>query len=706
MKQLSKYIYVLLALIFLSGFSYAVFFPSGGFQEDKAREKFQKGLLLYNDYHYAAAIPFFVDSLSHNPEFLLARRMLGQAFYFSGQVEEALGEWQNFFDLGGYDPMLSVHIQNIRSAAVKKTEQSSPLVFSRLLQPQAGYRYQFPTYIGLLPNQNFFLTSSGGSQNGNLIVMNNGLENTHIVRRINGRLEMPVAAVAHENELWISDYQKDKVHRMTLPHRSLFSFWQNPAAIGTRGSDDGQFLGPAGICHYGEGFYVVDSGNHRIQKFNDQGEFLFAFSKVQDGFSLDNPFGLACSSTGEIYVSEPEQSRISVFDAGGNFSYYLGENFLNKPRHLTLNKEENILAITDETNGVFLFNLFDQSMQNFKGYHKDNTFFPFARPYASTFDSFGNLFVADYGAHHLVQFASEQALYSNLDVWIERIDVSSFPLVALWISVKDYNGRAIDNLKDKNFVIDENDSIITEPSASYLQQFDNQSSSVILLARNQKMQQYSDTYDWLFDFIYGDIREKDKMKLLSYSQTVREDSPWTNSRLRLRQAYRNQQSFDYQDNHNQQTGKALYQAVAELLPAHGQRSVLWVTDGLLAEDAFSEVSLEQVEAFARNNHIAVYVLSYENPDDPLAMENKERLIAFSQKTGGSYFSIFHDNLTKVTKHIRQRKQERYVLTYRSAASTSWKDHYMDVKVMVNFLGQKGSEVGGYFVPSKSKRKLF
>lgn len=707
MKRLKKYTSALIisvAVLASLGFAYAVFFPTGSYEKDEAREEFRKGLLLYNDYKYAGAVDLFVRSLSYNPEFLLSRRMLGMALYFSGQEQEALEQWQVFFDMGGYDPMLFVHIQNMRADS-SSAQKESKLVFSRVLNSREGYRYEFPSYMGQLPNKNLYLIASGGKNSGSVIFMNNSGTSENIFRRVSGKLQMPIAAAAGNNELWITDYAKDEIQRLTLPSVPLVGFLNNPKPLGSNGSEPLQFLGPAGICRYDNAYYIADSGNNRIQKVSEQGEFVFEFSKVSGGFSLKNPFGLACSSKGDIYVSEPDQGRVSLFDSGGNFSRYIGDDFLQKPRHLNLNEEKNLLSIADEANGIFLLNTKTNARQQIKGYTKDDTFYPFARAYASIFDIFGNFYVVDYGAHHLVQFSPEQMLFSNLDVWIERIDVSSFPVVGIWLSVKDYNGVPVLNLERENFFVSENDSELGNPSADYLKQFDNQDSTVVLLARNKKMKQYRDTYEWLFNFIYGPIRQKDTMKLMSYSQAVREDSPWTNSRLRLNLAYTSyNEKDDYVTDINQNSGEALYAAVTQLLTQKGKRSVIWINDGNLDASYFNKISLERVEQFAKNNHIAVYVLSYENPDYLSYNENKNRLIKFAENTGGKYFSVFHDNLLDLVKDIRQREQERYVLTYRSATSSDWQGRYIDVKVSVDFLRQKGSESGGYFIPAQQNKK--
>lgn len=66
--------------------------------------------------------------------------------------------------------------------------------------------------------------------------------------------------------------------------------------------------------------YVADSENHRIQIYEDDGSFLFAWGSEGIGpgeFSF--PVGLAASAAGEIYVADSQNHRIQVFDLQGTF---------------------------------------------------------------------------------------------------------------------------------------------------------------------------------------------------------------------------------------------------------------------------------------------------------------------------------------------------------------------------------------------------
>jgi DNA-binding beta-propeller fold protein YncE len=85
---------------------------------------------------------------------------------------------------------------------------------------------------------------------------------------------------------------------------------------GKFGSGPGQFWDPLGIDVDHEGFvYVADSGNHRIQKFTADGVFVAEFGNFgsEEG-ELNFPIALAVSSDGTtIYVADTMNNRVQIF---------------------------------------------------------------------------------------------------------------------------------------------------------------------------------------------------------------------------------------------------------------------------------------------------------------------------------------------------------------------------------------------------------
>jgi tripartite motif-containing protein 71 len=147
--------------------------------------------------------------------------------------------------------------------------------------------------------------------------------------------EIVLAEYSHlrKKEQSISSNEKTK---RTESYKAITKF-------GSKGSGDGQFESPKGMAvnHIGT-VYVADSGNHRIQKFDSNGNFVTKWGsvwandrKIDDGIAnrldnwissklmkdkFNNPSGIAMDINNvNIYVADSGNHRIQKFDSNGNF---------------------------------------------------------------------------------------------------------------------------------------------------------------------------------------------------------------------------------------------------------------------------------------------------------------------------------------------------------------------------------------------------
>ena len=88
---------------------------------------------------------------------------------------------------------------------------------------------------------------------------------------------------------------------------------------GGAGTLSGNFQGPEGVAVASDGsVYVVDSLNHRIQKFTSAGVFIrqWGVEGINDGeFSL--PLGIAVAPDGSVYVEDFDNHRVQKFAPEG-----------------------------------------------------------------------------------------------------------------------------------------------------------------------------------------------------------------------------------------------------------------------------------------------------------------------------------------------------------------------------------------------------
>ena len=96
--------------------------------------------------------------------------------------------------------------------------------------------------------------------------------------------------------------------------------------IGSRGTDDGLFNYPSGICRDSkENLYVADSGNHRVQVFSRDGTFRKAFGVIgRKEADFFYPSALCVDSTDNLYVVDNGNHRVQMFFPEGTFRKAFG----------------------------------------------------------------------------------------------------------------------------------------------------------------------------------------------------------------------------------------------------------------------------------------------------------------------------------------------------------------------------------------------
>lgn len=129
-----------------------------------------------------------------------------------------------------------------------------------------------------------------------------------VVKRPAGPFNRPTGvAVNDAGDIFVSDgYRNCRVHRYSADG-SLVTSWGSPGTV-----NPGDFNLPHGIALDNEGRVLVcDRENHRIQIFDQEGEYLAMWT----GFR--QPCDVAVGPDGEAYVAEL-QPRLSIVDPQGN----------------------------------------------------------------------------------------------------------------------------------------------------------------------------------------------------------------------------------------------------------------------------------------------------------------------------------------------------------------------------------------------------
>ena len=643
---------------------------------EKAKSLFQKGYIYYNKMEYLAAVEFFRQALNEYPEYATARDYLARSYAFSGYTDAALKELESLKDISGNSAAVSMKIDNIkfRDSISGMSTGFSELILNTSYESNNFKTNNFPYPIDITADndKNVYITSFS---TGKLVKID---ANGKAVASFRPSLTGQLYGVDYKNgKLAVTNFKEDLFYIMSTDGTIL-------KKIGGSGNEAGKFHGPEGICFDNGGYiYVVDSGNSRVQKFDDEGNFILKFGeKGEYEAQFDRPSDVAVYKN-SVYVTDTGNRRLAVFDDSGNFSKNIKIEYLDAPRGI--NRFDTTLFISDEKNGLLFYNPENDSkkwMSSWNG-EKDK----FIRLYSSMVDRDGHLYCLDYSRQTAFLFSPVQKMYSNLDLEVLSVDAKKFPVVAYYVNVRGRDGRPIYGLKSENFRITEDGAHIRNMYSDYLRKKVSTSVSMVMnFDRSKEMSQYHNELSWLSEFILKKMLKNDVIKIQNFNDEIWEGNKFDWSRRRALKAIKEKKYSS-----GKVTGQALYNSISDLAPLLSRRAVILVTDGKVIDDSFRKYTPEVIIAYAKAHYVPVYIISFGNPDPVLAR--------IADSTGGALIRPKEvDSLRTVYDRIKSSEENRYVIVYSTFKPAKFKGLWSDVKIEVEYKGQKGIERSGYFVP--------
>lgn len=129
-----------------------------------------------------------------------------------------------------------------------------------------------------------------------------------------------VPEVGPDGRVWAAS-SVDNAFRILTPEGTLSETWGSP------GSGDGEFdftVGPdsAGAIAFAPdgGFWVLDSGNSRVQRFDKDRTFISSWGRFGSGNGeFVNPLDISVDRVGTIFVSDDARHDIQVFTSDGRY---------------------------------------------------------------------------------------------------------------------------------------------------------------------------------------------------------------------------------------------------------------------------------------------------------------------------------------------------------------------------------------------------
>ena len=643
-------------------------------QFEIAKGHFRKGMYHFNQMHYLAAVEFFRKAIAKYPDYYTAREYLARSYKLAGFTNEALNEWELLSDMSSDNVMIRTKIDTLRLRAADMPQTDFPFEFvlaDKYISANLGrFHFNTPVDLAVDTSRNLYVSSF---TSGKVIKLDPNGKGEDV---INMGLDSGLYGLdCYDERLAITDFKSNRVMISSLDGNILRKF-------GSTGSGEGEFHGPQGICWENEKhLFAVDSGNNRVQKFDASGKFILEFGKKGEyEAELNNPTDVAMHD-GDVFVTDTGNRRVARFDDSGNFVANMEFDGFTMPRGISF--YENVMSVSDEKKGLFIHDMDTGKSQWITEWEGDNYF---RRLMSSRFDADGFLYCCDSDAEKVYIFSPLQSRYTNLEVEVTSIDTNKFPLVAMYLNVRNRWGNPVYGLTRDNFEITEDSARIPAVSVEYLKDRPASASMVLCVDRSRSSSGYHNEIPWVSEFILKKMKKNDRLKVLNFNDDYWTGNDFDWSRRRALHALRKR---EYGEGKN--FGRVLYNAIGDLVPKVSRRGVVVVTDGSVSEDSFTTYTDDNVIDFASAHYIPVYFITFREPSDVLKK--------IAKNTGGAVYRASQlDGLRSIYDAIRQGEEYRYILVYSTFKMKSLKGWWSDISLRVNYKGQKGAEWGGYFVP--------
>jgi RHS repeat-associated protein len=190
---------------------------------------------------------------------------------------------------------------------------------------------QFNTPAGIATGEEFgeaknlYIADSGNSR---IIDLSQKLEEEEISPVTNAPSWVALESTpsgTYKEKLYATSHAKNEIERFPLEAGGYLIMGSEYEVFGKKGTGNGQFEGAAGIAIATNGtIYVVDEGDDRVEEFNSSDKYTGQFgSKGSGNGQLLAPKGIAIRSNGftgnDIYVADSGNNRIEEFNESGEY---------------------------------------------------------------------------------------------------------------------------------------------------------------------------------------------------------------------------------------------------------------------------------------------------------------------------------------------------------------------------------------------------
>jgi DNA-binding beta-propeller fold protein YncE len=204
-------------------------------------------------------------------------------------------------------------------------------------------------------------------------------------------------AVDQQDNLYVVDAGNDRIQK--FDNNGKFIMMWGASGAGDREFDfargNGDYLGGVAMDVQGN-IYVVDSGNQRIQKFDPSGNFILKWGSegTNDGQFM-SPVDAAIDGQGNIYVIDDRRNDVQKFDPNGNFLLKFGGERIFNPGGLAVDEQGNVYVAGFQTEQIEKFDSDGKFLKSWGSVGSGDN--QFDSPCDVAVDAQGNVYVANFG---------------------------------------------------------------------------------------------------------------------------------------------------------------------------------------------------------------------------------------------------------------------------------------------------------------------
>jgi len=310
-------------------------------------------------------------------------------------------------------------------------------------------------------------------------------------------------------------------------------------------------------------------------------------------------------------------------------------------------------------------------------------------PYGIIIDKNKNLIVTEPYLNEINYFVPKNELYRNLDVKLEKIDISSYPIVMAYISVKDQTGNAIYGLGNNNFIFKEIDTEISRVESNYTELMKEKLGMSIIVETNKSMKNNADKIQSVLNDLFDNNSENIVFNsyTTNYEQQLKE---FNENSVSIKNKYLAKDIF----NNKTATDISFYTAISSTIREFMKTGIIYITDGNFSDNSFVTYSRNDIINYAKNNYIPIYVFYIGDG------QGEAFLKEMAQKTMGKFYNLEDYKQPEIVFHEFKNYNNPYYLVYYISPYFYAEDFFRKVFVTVQYNGRVGKNWLGYYMYKK------